>query len=88
MRPGSAFLAQLRGELPIPCVALYSQIDNVVIPAVSGAWGNKIMKFANLGHVSFLYSADVFNILLSELVFPPRLDTIESTYLHSPGSLG
>lgn len=67
MRPGSAFLAELKPGPAVPCVCLYSRLDNTVIPAVSAALGDKVIAFEDLGHGTLLYAVEVFDMVLHEL---------------------
>jgi triacylglycerol esterase/lipase EstA (alpha/beta hydrolase family) len=66
-RPGSAFLAEIKAELNVPTVCLYSKLDDVILPPVSAAWGNRVVAFDELGHLSLLYSVEVCDIVLHEL---------------------
>jgi len=67
MRPGSAFLAELKPGPAVPCVCLYSRLDNTVIPAISAALGDKVIAFEDLGHGTLLYAVEVFDMVLHEL---------------------
>jgi triacylglycerol esterase/lipase EstA (alpha/beta hydrolase family) len=72
MRPNAPFLASLGDQVPIPWVSIYSQLDNIVIPADSAAWGPRTIRFTDMGHLSLLYSPRVFQALASELTSDSR----------------
>lgn len=70
MQPGSAWLCELsKAEpLPIPALTVWSAHDNFVAPQTSSRLeGAREITLGGLGHLSFVFSPRIVEILLQEL---------------------
>jgi triacylglycerol lipase len=67
MRIGSAFLAGLPAEPPVPFISISSGMDNVVLPNEHAVFGCRSIQLDDVGHLSLLYSQRVFEAVVDEL---------------------
>jgi triacylglycerol esterase/lipase EstA (alpha/beta hydrolase family) len=74
MRPGSTLLSTLPQEPSVPFTSIYSLVDGMVLPADSAMFGQRMIQFTDVGHISLMYSPRVFDAILSEL---PALEGVE-----------
>jgi triacylglycerol lipase len=67
LRQGSPLIASL---LPsgVPVVSIYSDLDNMVLPAASAAFGERTIRFEHCGHATILYDARVFEAVWDEML--------------------
>jgi len=59
MRQNSKFLRQL-GACSVPLTAIYSTLDNVILPPQSAAFGPEIKEFTHCGHNTLVFDKRVF----------------------------
>jgi|SRR5208337_1176696 len=68
MEPGSAWLAALGEHAPVPSVTIWTAQDNFVSPQTSSRLsGAQDIALAGMGHLSFVFSRRVLDIVLKEL---------------------
>jgi pimeloyl-ACP methyl ester carboxylesterase len=66
MRCDSKFLAEL-GDSRVPLTSIYSQLDNVIIPPHSAAFGSQVIEFDHCGHNTLVYDSQVFGAIVQAL---------------------
>ncbi len=68
MAPGSAWLAALPEPAPVPVVTVWTAQDNFIAPQTSSRLsGAKEIVLTGMGHLSFMFSRRVLDIVLGEL---------------------
>ena len=67
MRPGSTLLGTLPETPSVPFTSIYSLVDNMVLPSDSAMFGQRMIQFTDVGHISLMYSQRVFDAILGEL---------------------
>ncbi len=68
MEPGSAWLAALREPAPVPTVTIWTAEDNFIAPQTSSRLsGAREVALTGMGHLTFMFSRRVLDIVLNEL---------------------
>jgi triacylglycerol lipase len=68
MEPGSAWLAALGEPAPVPAVTIWTAQDNFVGPQTSSRLsGAQDIVVAGIGHLAFMFSRRVLDIVLEDL---------------------
>ena len=68
MEPGSAWLAALEEPAPVPTVTVWAAQDNFVAPQTSSRLsGAREIMLTGIGHLTFVFSPRVLDIVLKEL---------------------
>lgn len=75
LRPGSPLLKRISKRPDVPIVSIYSLLDHLTFPANNATFGERAIRFDDLGHIGLLYSHRVFDALVPEL---PRVSSYET----------
>lgn len=67
LRPHAPFWQQRKHFDHVPIVSIYSDLDNLVLPASSAAYGSKIVRFDHCGHNTTLMDKRIFATIVGEL---------------------
>lgn len=69
MLPDSPLYQRLGNDVPVPLVAMWSDMDNIIIPSEHSRFGDRHVLFPGIGHHVYLYAKGVFAAIVAEL--PP-----------------
>ncbi|MEE8408228.1 MAG: hypothetical protein V3T05_01360 [Myxococcota bacterium] len=75
MLPGSSLLERIADPPDVPIVSIYSLLDPLTLPPKNAVFGERTLRFDDLGHIGLLFSQRVFDALLPEL---PRKSAYET----------
>jgi len=67
MRPDSTLLARLDAEPRVPLASIYSDLDNLVIPSESSAFGHVQLELPGCGHMTLMFDPRVFEWIAAEV---------------------
>lgn len=67
MLPGSELLGRLPTKAPVPVLSIYSDVDQIIDPADSAAYGDEIHRVEGIGHFTLLYDRRVIQRVVEHL---------------------
>ncbi len=74
LRTDSALLTGLEPTSKTPLVSIYSELDNMVIPSRSAAFGDTQVQVNEYSHISLLFGARAFERIATELPRPAAME--------------
>lgn len=67
LRPGSLFLEKIAAPPNVPLTSIYSRLDQIVFPATSAAFGDRIIEIEGVGHLTILLNPRTSETLAGDI---------------------